>query len=245
MDAAGLFNHFSCANVMAKTGCAKFEFHKIVSKPAPAPRFNNSTTNISELIGFIMKSNGSRWATLPQFLKQCIRLYNSQIKQMTHNYYRCKKYKLTSIGFSIVFSATEEFHQTYSHSFKLIEDQMKHDFDSNYTLVRGVFAMDSQSAENHFAVLSWQHKIPTDGTLTPFLHPFTFSCEIHLHLCENLICSCVCINLLLEHLRKTKFESFEHLPSHVQTEIKDNNNFCLNLFYLVFNTQNRIQILEN
>ena len=83
----GLFSHFSCANVMAKKGCVKFKFHKIVFNPAPTPRVNNSTTNISELTGFIMESNKFQYAILPQFLKQCIHLYNSQIQQMMHGYY--------------------------------------------------------------------------------------------------------------------------------------------------------------
>ena len=65
------------------------------------------------------------------------------------------KIKLTPIGFSIMFLATEEFHWLYSHLFKLIEDQMSHDFDSNCTQVKGVFAMDIEGAANHCAVLSW------------------------------------------------------------------------------------------
>ena len=79
LTSAGLVSHFSCCHVMAKSGCTNFEFHNIVSNHAPAARFNNSTTNISELMGFIMKSIGSRYDILPQFLKQTIHLYNSQI----------------------------------------------------------------------------------------------------------------------------------------------------------------------
>ena len=62
---------------MENSDCTNFIFHNIVSKNVPAARFNNSTTNISELMGFIMKSNGSWYANMPQFVKQCIQLYNS------------------------------------------------------------------------------------------------------------------------------------------------------------------------
>ena len=33
--------------------------------------------NIPVLIGFIMKSNGSQYANLSQFLNKCVQLYNS------------------------------------------------------------------------------------------------------------------------------------------------------------------------
>ena len=76
---------------MAKTGCEKFEFHKIISEPTSAPRFNNSTTNTSELMAWVMKSNSSRWSIIPQFVRQCIHLYNPQMRQMIHDYDRYKK----------------------------------------------------------------------------------------------------------------------------------------------------------
>ena len=60
MEPEGVTNHLGMAVRMAETGYDKFEFHKIKSKTTPAPRFNNSTTNISELIAWIIKSNGSR-----------------------------------------------------------------------------------------------------------------------------------------------------------------------------------------
>ena len=40
---------------------AKFKFQNIVSNKTPAPRFNTATTNISEQIGSIMKSNGAQF----------------------------------------------------------------------------------------------------------------------------------------------------------------------------------------
>ena len=77
-----------CAINMARGEFNKFDFHMIISQPAPAPRFNNSSTNISELFGWIMKSNGFRWDTIPQFVRQCIHVYNLQIQQMIDNYHQ-------------------------------------------------------------------------------------------------------------------------------------------------------------
>ena len=142
---------------------------------------------------------------------------------MIHNYNQCRKYKLTPTGYTIMFSATEEFQRLHSHLFKLLEGEVIHDLHYRCTHVRGVFAMDNKGAASHCAVLSWQHQILNDGSSTPFLYPFTFRCEIHLHLCESMKCSCVCINLVLVHLRRTKLEStFHYLPFHVQTEIRQN-----------------------
>ena len=78
-----------------------------------------------------------------------------------------------------------------------------------------------------------------DSASTTFLHPSTFSCEIHLHLCDNLKCPCVYINLLLVHLQKTQSERFDHLLSHVQTGIKEKKDFSLSLF-----TQHLIHRME-
>ena len=109
MNTQSLMDRRDMANSMARAGLEKFEFHKIISQPNPAPRFNNSSTNVSELIAWIMKSNGSRWDTIPQFVRQCIHVYNSQIQQMIDDYYLYRNLKLTSIGYSIRFTHTTEF----------------------------------------------------------------------------------------------------------------------------------------
>ena len=75
------------------------------------------------------------------------------------------------------------------------------------TYLRGVFVIDSKGAETHRALLSWKHQNSDDESSTTFLYPFTFTCEIHVHLCESMNCPCVCINYLFEHYQKTKFES--------------------------------------
>ena len=82
MDTKGVKNHLRMAYRVAHRGFETFEFHKITSNTTPAPRFNNSSTNISELKAWIMKSNGSCWCTVPQFVRQCIHLYNYQILQI-------------------------------------------------------------------------------------------------------------------------------------------------------------------
>ena len=82
--------------------------------------------------------------------------------------------------------ATEEFQQSYSHLFKVIQSYVKNNIDSNCTQVRGDFGVDSRGGVNHFALLSWQHKMTNDSASISFLYPFTFSCEIHLHLCDSL-----------------------------------------------------------
>ena len=119
-ESAGLLSHFNCCNVMSKAGCANFEFHNIVSNDAPAARFNSSKTNILELMGFIMKANGSRYACLPWFLKQYIQLYNSQIQQMMDDYCRHKENNFATIGYSIIMLSTEEFQQSDSHEIVLL-----------------------------------------------------------------------------------------------------------------------------
>ena len=121
-----MFSHLSMAYRMAKRGYEKFEFHKIISKPTPAPRFNNSTTNISEIIAWIMRSNGSHWSTIPQFGRQCIHLYNYQILQMIKDYRRFQNLTLTSIGYSIMWSHTTEFQKIDVPTFTLMTPKMKH-----------------------------------------------------------------------------------------------------------------------
>ena len=49
----------------------------------------------------------------------------------------------------------------------------------------------------------------------------------------------------MEHLRKNKFDSFQHLPLDVQADIRNNDKYCLNLFFPAFNIRNGILILQN
>ena len=58
-------------------------------------------------------------------------------------------------------------------------------------------------------------------------------------------CPCVCINYLLAHYRKNNFEAtFQHLPSHVRTELKENPKFCQNLLHPVFNRESGERIIN-
>ena len=111
MNTKGVENHLRMAQGVARRGVETFEFHNITSNATPAPRFNNSSTNISELIAWIMKSNGSRWLTVPQFVRQCIHLYNYQILQMIQDFLRFQNLTLTSIGYSIIWSHTTEYQE--------------------------------------------------------------------------------------------------------------------------------------
>ena len=163
-----------------------------------------------------MKSNGSRWSTVPQFVRQCIHLYNYQIQQMIKDYRRFHMCTLTSIGYSIMWSHTVEYQKILVPSFKLIALEMKHDMTQQCTFLRGTFAMDKKGADTHGAGLSWQHHNHDEASLPAILYPFTFRCEIHEQLCDSMNCPCVCINYLLEHFQTTDFEeTFQHLPSHV------------------------------
>ena len=165
---------------------------------------------------------------------------------MIDDYDRCKKCTLTTIGYGIMYSATEKYQKIPSPSFKLFDYEVKHDLTRRCTHMRCVFAMDSKGADTHCAVLSWQHQNPNNEFSTTILYPFTFTCEIHVHLCDSMNYPYVCINYLFAHYRKTKFEStFQYLPSHVQTEIYENRQFCLNLFHQVFNTANGIRIIND
>ena len=145
-----------------------------------------------------------------------------------------------------MYSPTEEFQRIHSPSFKLFGHEMIHDLTQRCTHVRGVFAIDSKGADSHRAALFWRHQNPDNESSTTFLYPFTCTCEIYVHLCGSMNCPCVCINYLLVHLRKAKFEStFQYLPSHVQSETYENKQFCLNLYHQVFITENGIQIINN
>ena len=131
-------------------------------------------------------------------------------------------------------------------SLKLVDHEVKHDMTCRCTSLSGTFAMDSKGADTHCAVLSWQHQNSNKESSTAILYPFTFNCEIHVYLCDSMNCSCIYINYLFEHYRKTKFEStFQYLPSHVQTEMNDNKQFCQSLYHQVFNTANGRRIINN
>ena len=246
MGALGVCRQLIYAYRMVKTGCEKFEFHKIISEPTPAPRFNNSTTNILELMAWIMKSNGSRWSTVPQFVRQCIHLYNFQIRQMIDDYDRYTNCALTSIGYSIIYSHTIEYHKIPLPSFKLVDHASEHDLTQWCTSLSGTFTMDNKGADTHRAVLSWRHQNPDEESATTILYPFTFTCEIHVHLCDSMKCPCICFNYLFEHYWKNKFEStYQYLPLHVQAEMKENPQFCQKLYHPVFNTENGRRIIND
>ena len=49
----------SCLEKAADYYVTNFKFQNIVSDNSPAPRYNTATTNISELMGFIVKANGA------------------------------------------------------------------------------------------------------------------------------------------------------------------------------------------
>ena len=113
------------------------------------------------------------------------------------------------------------------------------------TTLSGIFAIDSLGADTHTATLSWKHYNPEDGFSPVYLQPFVFNCDIHIHLCDSMICPCVCINFLLAHYCKNSFEAtFQHLPIHVRKELKSELTFCQNLFHPVFNIANGQQIIN-
>ena len=114
------------------------------------------------------------------------------------------------------------------------------------TTLRGTFHVDDKGADSHKAVLTWAHSNPDKECVTTMLYPFTFNCEIHVHLCDSMECPCVCINYLFEHYRNNKLKSiFCHLLIRVQTEIKEDPIFCQRLFYPVFYTANGRSIINN
>ena len=144
-----------------------------------------------------------------------------------------------------MYSHTIEYHKIPLSSFKLVDHTSEHDLTRRCTSLSGTFHMDNKGADSHRAVLSWPHQNPHKESVTTILYPFTFTCEIHVHLCDSMKCPCVCINYLFVHYRKNKFNStFRHLPLHVQTEIKADPNFCQRLFHPVFYTSNRRRIIN-
>ena len=112
------------------------------------------------------------------------------------------------------------------------------------TFLSGTFTMDKKGADTHGAVLSWPYHNHNEASLPAILYPYTFQCEIHVHLRDSMNCPCVCIDYLIEHYRTTNFEvTFQHLPSHVQIELNADTQFCQKLFHPVFNTANGIRII--
>ena len=63
-----------------------FKFQNIVFDKIPAPRYNTATTNISELIGFIMKTNGARYNNPVLFFKMAIQVYTNQVEQLLNDF---------------------------------------------------------------------------------------------------------------------------------------------------------------
>ena len=155
MDTKGVENHLHMAKRVAQRGFETFEFHNIISNTTPAPRFNNSSTNILELIAWIMKSNGSRWCTVPQFVRQYIHLYNYPILQMKQDYLWFQNLTLTSIGYSIMRSHTTELQKIDVPTFTLMTPKMKHNMTKGRTYLTATLSLDQKVADTHEAELSW------------------------------------------------------------------------------------------
>ena len=190
-----------------------------------------------------MKSNGSWWDTIPQFVRQCIHMYNSQIQQMIDNYHQYRHLSLTSIGYSMRFMHTQEIQQIPTPLFRLVTQKMEQ--TQRCTTLSGTFAIDISGADTHSATLSWKHENPNDELSPVYLQPFVFNYDIHIHLCDSMVCPCVCINYLLAHYHKNSFEAtFQYLPIHVRDELKSESTFCQNLFHPVFNIKNGRRIIN-
>ena len=221
MDVNGFENHLIMARGLVRRGVETFEFHNITSNAAPAPRFNNSSTNISELIAWIMKSNGARWLTIPQFVRQCIHLYNYQIQQMKADYIRFQELALTSIGYSIMWTHSLEFEKINVPTFSLVNPEMMHNMTEQRTYLISTVTRDKEYGDTHEAQLFWRHHDQDTTFPSASLFPFEFKCELHVLYCDSMKCPCVCINLLLEHFwkkhrKQLSEESFQYLPTSVQ-----------------------------
>ena len=145
MDTKDVENHFRMAHGVARRGVETFEFHNITSNTnTPAPRFINSSTNILELIAWIMKSNGSCWLIIPQFVRQCIHLYNYQIQQMKQDYLWFHQLGLTSIGYNIMWSHTREFQKIEVPTFTLITPKIEHNMTKQGSYLTASLSLDKK-----------------------------------------------------------------------------------------------------
>lgn len=103
------------------------------------------------------------------------------------------------------------------------------------------FGINIQTGIEHFAWLSWHKMDDNDGLK---MSAFDFSCELYSYLCNILKCSCVCIKFLLEYIKKTKPEMFQHLPNHIQHKIWHKKNFMACLYFPEFYLQNGMKIID-
>jgi hypothetical protein len=187
----------------------QFRFKNIVSDAKPAPRYNNSKTNIGEMFGNLMKQNGARYKNPVLFLHHALRLYNKQVLQLKRDLNTFKHAGLTTIGHKIKLMTGKEYRGSQKRA-TMWESNLEHGVPSNHDgdddgwdRFVGDFAYEGGGVgDNYKAFLTW------DSTCAVFHH----SCSEHGSMSDMLMCPCYCIFLLcIEAIQQN------HLPKKFKT----------------------------
>ena len=186
-----------------------------------------------------MKVNGSRYSNPVQFIKIAIDLYNDCIVQLVNDYkqYNNTKSKFTNIGFAIMWYSSKEYHQSSANLYEIDYIQEIDSANRAMMQLQGYVTITGQNGTHHYTTLWWDTTQKEDGF-------FNFSCEAHMHMCDNLRCPCVCIELLFKCIKERyKEEILDYLPLPIRTKIIT-GDIINDLYFPAFLVNNGVKVFK-
>ena len=189
-----------------------------------------------------MKANGARFNNPPVFFKMAIQVYTNQVEQLINDFRRHKNHQLTTIGYTIKMNASGYDNRSSSNLYECNHYSTVHNSISQRTEATGYISVRNRSGTAHYASWSFD-QTSNDGD--DVLGSFSFTCDIHMQLCEMLECPCTCIESLVNLMKSNKEkETFPNLPIHIQNLLRQTNFGMEVLYFPAFHGSYGLKILE-